>query len=271
MYKVSSSESDSDSERSKSSKQCLKGNSKHSSGFGSMAKYQYHHRRYRKQQRKRKHELDESSLTTSTSSSSSSLPSSQDIMPKKRKSKMKSKSKVILKKKYKRLCTSDDKGELSLLRIPIKLGKLYSYHVQANLIHLILFACKHTGKLGFLHPAVAKLQNHLKSFYLHKSVANDDKLLISPSKKYINLAIIKHIAINNQLDNVDEFTKGTLHGGIDEIVANKESITLQELFSSTDDSLVRILVEGPPGIGKSTFAWELCRNWDSIQTLQKKV
>ena len=27
-------------------------------------------------------------------------------------------------------------------------------------------------------------------------------------------------------------------------------------------------MEGPPGIGKSTFAWELCRRWDEIESLR---
>ena len=27
-------------------------------------------------------------------------------------------------------------------------------------------------------------------------------------------------------------------------------------------------MEGPPGIGKSTFAWEVCRKWDEIESLR---
>ena len=30
-----------------------------------------------------------------------------------------------------------------------------------------------------------------------------------------------------------------------------------------------VLVEGPPGVGKSTFAWELCQRWNSIPDLKK--
>ena len=36
-----------------------------------------------------------------------------------------------------------------------------------------------------------------------------------------------------------------------------------------DKKAVRfVLVEGPPEIGKSTFAWEMCRRWDEIETLR---
>ena len=30
-----------------------------------------------------------------------------------------------------------------------------------------------------------------------------------------------------------------------------------------------VLVEGPPGVGKSTFAWQLCQRWDDIPDLKK--
>ena len=141
--------------------------------------------------------------------------------------------------------------------------------VCCKIMHFTKFAGN--SSIGtLLDPSIAMLQKHLKSFYSRKPVVEDDKLLISPSKKYINLAVIKHIPTHaiNHLDDVDEFTKGTLHGGIDEIVASKEPITLHNLFSSTDRTSQVILVEGPAGIGKSTFAWEICQNWDNLETLK---
>ena len=44
---------------------------------------------------------------------------------------------------------------------------------------------------------------------------------------------------------------------------------MEDLLTSHNSKkqLKFILVEGPPGIGKSTFAWELCRKWDEIKSL----
>ena len=36
----------------------------------------------------------------------------------------------------------------------------------------------------------------------------------------------------------------------------------------SDKPVKFILVEGPPGIGKSTFAWEVCRRWEEIPSLK---
>ena len=61
---------------------------------------------------------------------------------------------------------------------------------------------------------------------------------------------------------VDAFTKGTLHGHADEIVRKKTPIDLEAVLKHPDGKQRLkhnvIFVEGAPGIGKSTFALELC-------------
>ena len=72
-------------------------------------------------------------------------------------------------------------------------------------------------------------------------------------------------------DKVNAFTRSTLHHGIDEILAEKKPIAMEDVLKPLEGQtkVNCMLVEGPPGVGKSTFAWELCRRWDSIPDLKK--
>ena len=179
-----------------------------------------------------------------------------------------------------------------------------------------------------LSPVLAQYKSYLQSCYEARALAPADKYLPTLQAPYINLAMIKRG--HHGRDARDEFTKRTLHGGVDEILASKTPINIEDLLvpkkNSSDDWLsdteksfenepsneeekyllvheegnrdpplhmplmsrasemvekmvvrsgkdkkerVRfILVEGPPGIGKSTFAWEVCRRWDEIENLR---
>ena len=88
---------------------------------------------------------------------------------------------------------------------------------------------------------------------------HDDKLSIAPCSQFINLALVK------QDDQIDSFTKFTLHGGADEIKKSKIPVVMDAIVTSDSQF---VLVEGPPGIGKSTLCWELCRQWDTLKSLQ---
>ena len=91
-----------------------------------------------------------------------------------------------------------------------------------------------------------------------------DKGLANPSRVYIKLAIIKKMKLSRV--EADEFTRLTLQGEIDQILHVKEKIEMNEILA---DHMTRlVLVEGAPGIGKSTFSWELCRQWQNMSTLQ---
>ena len=87
----------------------------------------------------------------------------------------------------------------------------------------------------------------------------DDKLSIAPCSQFISLALVK------QDGQINSFTKSTLHGGVDEINKSKIPVGMDAIVTSDSQF---VLVEGPPGIGKSTLCWELCRQWDTLKSLQ---
>ena len=70
--------------------------------------------------------------------------------------------------------------------------------------------------------------------------------------------------------SADEFTKATIRGNCDDIFQTKKRIDFDQLAPTKDgESAQLILVEGAPGIGKSTFAWEACRRWGAGKILQQ--
>ena len=129
-------------------------------------------------------------------------------------------------------------------------------------------------------PVLAKYKQYLQSCYNARVLAPADKYLPTLEAPYINLAMVRREYYDYERD---EFTRRTLHGGVDQILESKTPMSMNDILSpekgnpEADNSLspkvggrpVRfILVEGPPGIGKSTFAWEVCRRWDEIESLR---
>ena len=89
------------------------------------------------------------------------------------------------------------------------------------------------------------------------------------SKKYINLACIDKYGISEQ--KFKKFTNASIHGNIDDIVCDKYPMEFNQiakkLYNGSWPKL--ILVEGAPGVGKSTFAWKLCRKWSKGKILSQ--
>ena len=115
---------------------------------------------------------------------------------------------------------------------------------------------------------LTKYKKYLQSYYNARVLAPADKYLPTLHTPYINLAMISRG--RHDRGERDEFTLKTLHGGVDQILESKSPINIEDLLSSgsSGEPVKFLLVEGPPGIGKSTFAWELCRRWYEIEILR---
>ena len=88
------------------------------------------------------------------------------------------------------------------------------------------------------------------------------------SPKYINLVLFEKDDITRQ--EADQFARATLHGNIDDIKQSKRAMAIYQIARLPDGSHPKfILVEGAPGVGKSTFAWHLCRMWGEGVLLQQ--
>ena len=96
---------------------------------------------------------------------------------------------------------------------------------------------------------------HLRKIYAKHKVSSGGKWPAIKVKAYINLAIVSYAP-----RDLDEIRQHVLHGNIEKLLEGKESIEVKDIFQPKENMSL-LLVEGAPGIGKSTLAWELCRRW----------
>jgi len=109
---------------------------------------------------------------------------------------------------------------------------------------------------------------YLKSVYTRDKLPMYDRWPHVKSKKYINLALLEKEDITKQ--EADEFTKATIHGNIDDIRKSKRATNIGQIAQLPDGSQPKcILVEGAPGVGKSTLAWKICRKWGKGKLLEQ--
>ena len=71
-----------------------------------------------------------------------------------------------------------------------------------------------------------------------------------------------------------QFREQTIHGCIDDILEWKAPIEMKEILKpnclyGTQYPVTQLLIEGAPGIGKSTFAWEVCQKWGQHQLFKQ--
>ena len=88
------------------------------------------------------------------------------------------------------------------------------------------------------------------------------------SRKYIDLTLIE----KGDITKVEEehIMRCMIHGNIDDIRKLKRAMDISQISQLPDGSVSKcILVEGAPGVGKSSLAWKLCRKWGKGKLLQQ--
>ena len=132
-------------------------------------------------------------------------------------------------------------------------------------------------------PKINTFINYVKGKYSVKVVERDQKWSLSPTVEYINLACIDRRVVKSR--EYEDITKAMVQdGNVDTIQEKKGPITFSEIAegihlpskapaSESDTRPIGdrrlILVEGAPGVGKSTFAWEFCRRWEKREIAQQ--
>ena len=88
-----------------------------------------------------------------------------------------------------------------------------------------------------------------------------------PQDSYVMNMFVDLAIIENDPDYNDKFFRATIHGSVDDIIEKEKTpMSLEDLCKLPCGS--SILIEGAPGIGKSTLAYELCRRWSNGMALQ---
>ena len=131
-----------------------------------------------------------------------------------------------------------------------------------------------------LKEGVAQFIDYVRAIYKSSEVERDTKVVKwppTPTTVFINLACIDHKSV--RCNEYEEITEAMVRdGNVDVIIARKGSIDFNEIAADITihcdkegDSKKRrvVLVEGAPGVGKSTFAWEFCRRWERGEIAQQ--
>ena len=104
----------------------------------------------------------------------------------------------------------------------------------------------------------------LKSTYSQKKIGDDKRWKGRPtSPSYINLTVVR----KDDIDKSDMGKSTKMLGNIGNILTKKkELLELKDLDQLEDGSKAKcVLVQGAPGVGKTTMAQELCRQWAKEQ------
>ena len=119
--------------------------------------------------------------------------------------------------------------------------------------------------------AVKKYSGYLRDLYN----SEQRPVGIGPPTPAEKLLPFKLARIEKEKVSIDEFTRRYLRGDMDDVGSlgteyyKKTPIKFEEVGKLSRHGLMNlVLIEGAPGVGKTTFSWEFCRKWGKGEILQ---
>ena len=130
---------------------------------------------------------------------------------------------------------------------------------------------------GHQHPlsrAMQRYVTYLKKVYTSINTPVYDKehsLLQVKAKSFINIALVHKRSSKHMKDSDrNEIIMDKLHGHVDAIQRKKTKLSIYDVCKAKNGKPAHsVLVEGAPGVGKTTFANELCKRWARGKIMQE--
>ena len=104
--------------------------------------------------------------------------------------------------------------------------------------------------------SVSLLKKVLVDRYCAQPEIPEDSWPPRSSNTYINLALIRQ----GNIEKAGEYARNTIQGDMDDVLANKDSIEYEDVFTDLESG-TRLLIEGRPGSGKTTLVHKFSQDW----------
>ena len=154
---------------------------------------------------------------------------------------------------------------------------------DTSILNLLISGISLTDYLAATDPAsippecVVRHSSYLKDRYKQMSVLPDPDWppAITTEQHYTNLALVERVRQGlPRADTSETMAYDYAHGKIDNIVARKQELPLEEAFlpiidPSSKESRLTILMDGAPGVGKTTISRKVCIDWANGELLQE--